>query len=264
MAASDDIFKLWSNSAKAFTEVGQDMADAWVKAVQPQKTPMEEGLEAWSDFVKAWAPGWDPSTAALGMRDAAATQNVFFQAFDPNTWMSDAPDQMRQIIAQFSNLPQFADLKFPGLDQTDMMQDMLAYQKAAKGFGDIMQQAWLRAYRDFTQQTGEIDWSSADMDDLTKQWLKIADGELLRTQASEGFLEAQKAMIQASTQLKQRQTEMANTWAKEVGLPTQEDLDDLAQIVTELRRDMRILRADVETNTAKPKADKKKAKKDKS
>ena len=243
MAAADDLYKMWADGAKAYQQAGQDVANAWVRAVQPRSDTMEDGMKAWSEFVKAWAPGWDPAAAALGVRDTAATQNVFFQAFDPSAWMSQAPDQMRKIVEQFTSLPQFADMKIPGMDQAAWMEDMLTYTQAAQDFGKVMQDAWLRAFNDFKDQYGTMDWSTADMNEMTQAWLKTADGELLRTQASRAFMDAQKSMIQASTQLKKRQTEMANQWAKEVGLPTQDDLDDLARIVHELRRDIRKLKA---------------------
>lgn len=242
---ADELYKMWADSAKSYQKVGQDMADAWARAVQPQKSAMDDGLKAWSDFVSAWAPGWDPASAALGMRDNAAAQNVFFQAFDPSAWMSQAPDQMRKIVEQFTSLPQFADFKLPGMDQAAWTEDMLSYSQAAQDFGQVMQDAWLRAFSSFQDQYGEIDWKSVDMSEMTQNWLKIADGELLRTQASQTFMDAQKSMIQASTQLKKRQSELANKWAKEVGLPTQEDVDDLARIITELRRELRAVKSEL-------------------
>ncbi|MEM0976079.1 MAG: poly(R)-hydroxyalkanoic acid synthase subunit PhaE [Pseudomonadota bacterium] len=244
---TDDLFKMWADGAKAYQQAGQDMANAWVRAVQPQQNAMDEGLKAWSDFVRAWAPGWDPASATLGMRDAAATQNAFFQAFDPSAWMSQAPDQMRKIMAHFTHLPQFADFKLPGMDQAAWGEDMLAYSQAAQDFGNVMQDAWLRAYGDFTDTYGAIDWSGANVEEMTQKWLSMADAELLRTQASRAFMDAQKSMIQASTQLKKRQSEMANKWAKDVGLPTQEDVDDLARMVTELRRELRQVKTELAT-----------------
>jgi len=241
----DDLYKLWAESAQSYQKIGQDMADAWVRAVEPQKSAMDEGMVAWSEFVKAWAPGWDPASAALGIRDNAAAQNIFFQAFDPAAWMSQAPDQMRKILEQFTSLPQFADFKIPGMDQAELAEDYMAYSQAAQDFGKVMQDAWLRAFSDFKDSYGDIDWQTADMDELTKSWLKTADGELLRTQASRGFMDAQKAMIQASTQLKKRQSEMANKWAKEIGLPTQDDVDDLARIISDLRRELRAVKAEL-------------------
>ncbi|MEM9717283.1 MAG: poly(R)-hydroxyalkanoic acid synthase subunit PhaE [Pseudomonadota bacterium] len=256
MSGADDLFKMWADGAKAFQTAGQDMASAWAKAVQPPKTPMEEGLEAWSNFVKAWAPDWDPSSAAFGMRDSAATMNLFQQAFDPAAWMSQAPDQMRKIMEQFTSFPRFADMKMPGMDQAAWAEDMLAYQQASQDFGQVMQDAWLRAFNDFKSTYNEADWGEIDPSELTQSWLKMADSELLRTQASQAFLDAQKAMIQASSQLKKRQNEIANQWAKEVGLPTQEDVDDLARIVTELRREVRALKSELAGDKPKKKAKK--------
>ena len=262
MSAADDFFKLWTNGASAFQQAGQDMADAWVRAVQPKQGDVDEGMQAWSEFVKAWAPDWDPTTAAFGMRDSAAAQNVFFQAFDPSAWVGQTPDQMRKILEQFTSLPQFADMKFPGMDQAALMQDMMAYSQAAQDFGKVMQDAWLRAFNAFKDQYGDVDWANADLNEMTQKWLKTADGELLRTQASQSFLDAQRSMIQSSTQLKKRQSEMANRWAKEIGLPTQEDLDDLVRVVQELRRDVRKLKDQMVEPVKEAKKPSKKGKKD--
>ena len=242
---ADDLYKLWVDNAKSCQKLGQDMADAWARAVQLQKTAMDDGLKAWSDFVSAWAPDRYPASATMGIRDSAAAQNIVFQAFGPCAWMSQAPDQMRKIIEQFTSLPQFADFKLPGMDQAAWAEDMLSYSQAAQDFGQVIQDAWLRAFALFKEKYGDIDWKFVDMNDLMQDWLKIADDELLQTQASQSFMDAQKSMIRASTQLKKRQSELANDWAREVGLPTQEDVDDLARIISELRRELRAVKSEL-------------------
>ena len=53
------------------------------------------------------------------------------------------------------------------------------------------------------------------------------------------FLEAQKQMIRASTEIRARQKDMAETWSEAWQMPTRTEVDDLTLMVYQLRRELR-------------------------
>jgi hypothetical protein len=48
-------------------------------------------------------------------------------------------------------------------------------------------------------------------------------------------------LLQAATEFRARQSEVADTIAAVLGIPTQRDFDDLTRQITELRRELRSL-----------------------
>jgi len=65
--------------------------------------------------------------------------------------------------------------------------------------------------------------------------------ELIRNQRTDGFLQAQKELLQAGLQLRSRQDDVAEAASAMFGLPTRKDFDDVTRQLTELRREVRTL-----------------------
>ena len=60
-------------------------------------------------------------------------------------------------------------------------------------------------------------------------------------QLVDGFLQAQKELLQAGLQLRSRQDDVAEAASAMFGLPTRKDFDDVTRQLTELRREVRTL-----------------------
>jgi hypothetical protein len=73
------------------------------------------------------------------------------------------------------------------------------------------------------------------------KWSEISNEELIRNQRTDGFLQAQKELLQAGLQLRSRQDDVAETASVMFGLPTRRDFDDVTRQLTELRREVRAL-----------------------
>ena len=73
------------------------------------------------------------------------------------------------------------------------------------------------------------------------KWSEISNEELIRNQRTDGFLQAQKELLQAGLQLRSRQDDIAEAASAMFGLPTRKDFDDVTQQLTELRREVRML-----------------------
>jgi len=245
----DQMFKFWQDGQDAFFNAQQDLADGFAKSMTQGFTPkptnmMPQGFDAWQGFVKAWAPGWDPATAmATGAADMMGkSRDAMFSLFDPSTWMAQSPEQLKTILQGIANAPQFADLVMPQGDMATAWAETVEFQEATAGFAKIMHEAWLRSYTEYSKAFSLEDLKSGKVKQALDAWLKIANKELLDTQASQDFMDAQKKLMSTATRLKKRQAEAAQKWAETYQMPTRSEIDDLTQIVTDLRRELRDLK----------------------
>ncbi|WP_044540023.1 poly(R)-hydroxyalkanoic acid synthase subunit PhaE [Bradyrhizobium sp. LTSP885] len=83
-------------------------------------------------------------------------------------------------------------------------------------------------------------------------WNQLANEELIANQRTEDFLVAQKQLLQAATEFRARQSDIADTIAAVLGVPTQRDFDDVTRQLTELRREMRALERRIGTSGEPP------------
>jgi hypothetical protein len=72
-------------------------------------------------------------------------------------------------------------------------------------------------------------------------WVDTANTALLETQRSEQYLQSQRELLKASTDLRLAQQEVAAFYSEVFGYPTRAELDDVHRSVTELRRELRAL-----------------------
>ena len=87
------------------------------------------------------------------------------------------------------------------------------------------------------QRAPAPDWREA-----FAKWSEISNEELIRNQRTDGFLQAQKELLQAGLQLRSRQDDVAEAASAMFGLPTRKDFDDVTRQLTELAsREVRAL-----------------------
>jgi hypothetical protein len=84
-------------------------------------------------------------------------------------------------------------------------------------------------------------WTEASKRFLETMSATGANEELIRNQRTDGFLQAQKELLQAGLQLRSRQDDVAEAASAMFGLPTRKDFDDVTRQLTELRREVRAL-----------------------
>lgn len=237
----DQFTKFWSDSQDAFFAAQKNMAENYGRAFAPKAEPVQDGISAWQEFVKAWAPSWDAS--AFVQPDAQKLgQDAFFALFDPSTWMTHAPEQMRKILESFSEYPKFADMNWGAGETAAQWQEVLDFQQAGAKFAEVMQDAWQRAYTRYSDEFALEDLQSGQMSDALDAWIKAANTELLETQASEIFMTAQRDLIRTGTALRQRQAKMAEDFAGIFQMPSRTEIDDLTKTVAELKRELRTLK----------------------
>jgi len=241
----DQMKAFWKEGQDAFFDAQKNMAENFGRAFAPKpKDPMSQSVEAWQDFIKAWAPGWDPAAMMQNqMKNQFESQkDAFYALFDPSTWMMQAPDQLRSILESVAQFPKLADMTMPQADGAENWKELLDFQQATGDFAKVMQDAWARTYEKYSTKFSLDDLKTGDISAGLKEWVKVANEELMETQASEEFMKAQRALIRTGNSLKQRQAKLAEAWSDAYQMPTRSEVDDLAKTVTELKREVRALK----------------------
>jgi hypothetical protein len=93
--------------------------------------------------------------------------------------------------------------------------------------------------------TGTSEAPGPDWREAFAKWSEISNEELIRNQRTDGFLQAQKQLLQASLQLRSRQDDVAEAVSTMLGQPTRKDFDEVTRQLTELRREVRALERQV-------------------
>ena len=119
----------------------------------------------------------------------------------------------------------------------EMRQRLASYNAVASA-------PWTEASKRFLETmsaVGKGETSVPDWREAFAKWSEISNEELIRNQRTDGFLHAQKELLQAGLQLRSRQDDVAEAASAMFGLPTRKDFDDVTRQLTELRREVRAL-----------------------
>jgi polyhydroxyalkanoate synthase subunit PhaE len=158
-----------------------------------------------------------------------------------------AGNDLADAIERMAKGPRLADVvdfdrKLAGAAAawSDLQAKLAAYQLVAS-------RPWLHAAEQYKPSEPDAGGWRGRLD----AWNQLANEELIANQRSEDFLVAQKQLLQAATEFKERQSEIADTIAAVLGLPTQRDFDDVTRQLTELRREMRALERRINSSDAR-------------
>lgn len=252
---------LWQQSQEAFVsaqkEIGEQFQQSLNQMAGTGRSNANDPIAAWQNLIKAWVPAWNqgqaPSVNWPSDLDFRKGHQAFFELLDPQKWTHYAPEQLRVMLERIAHGPQFADLVMPQQQVADAWRESLDYQKAASDMSAVMQSAWTSAYGSYSENYSLEDLQSGEVNEALNAWLKSANEALLEAQGSSEFLDAQKRMIRASTEIRARQRDMAEVWSDAWQMPTRTEIDDLSRTVHLLRRELR----EVKRELAKLKSDQK-------
>lgn len=271
--------------AKAFT-------DAWTAQVQAVMKTQEQAGKAVADGMQAMASGAFPATpnvpadlsasvaelsragqsvtelwsAATAMSSTLATlvpsapgrdtpvEAAFQKMVDPQGWMSGM-GEMDNVLGRMAEGPRLADLWEVERRHARVLTAWMNVRRRGLEHNAVLLEAWLKAGRRFSEQMAGLTKSAGQRPDAKAAlalWTDTANQQLLETQRSEPFLQTQAAMIRASTELQTAQQELVEYFGKQYGFPTRTELDDVHRTVTELRREMRVMRRDQRVVAAQP------------
>jgi hypothetical protein len=202
---------------------------------------LKAASEAFQKLMLAWKDLPATMTREGEKPDDRITAELLQRIFDPREWMS-ATGFMDDSIKRLSEGPQFADFgqierKFLALTKawTELRTASIEHQT------NVLD-AWTKAAGEFAGKLNEAATKGKPIgsrSDIVAMWVEIANRRLLEAQQTQRFLETQRNLLRASTELRIAQQELADFYSEVCGLPTRPDIDDLARMVVELRREVR-------------------------
>ena len=257
-----------SDFTKTFFDFWKAQGDAFVKAQEQAGRALADGMQAMAagrmptfqmasddDLAKAnqamqdlWSAAGSLSAALLSKmplsNGSETVETTFRHMLDPRTWLA-AGGEMDEVLSRMSQGPRFADLWDMERRYARVMHAWGEMRRRSLEHNAVVLQAWTRAGSQFAKELADRsggDQPRPDNQAMIALWSRIANVELIETQRSEAFLEAQSAMIRASTELRLAQQELVEHAGKQYGFPTRTELDDVHKSVTELRREFRALK----------------------
>ena len=259
---------LWSRGAEDFAAAQQtmlrDMAERMGKPVDgaralPAGMPDAEALmAAQREYSRLWGSAVEVSqTVARAVQEGSPPDPLVTQMlgkiFDPRPWFS-SNDDMDGELRRLAEGPRLADLWQVERRLLNVFNAWTALRRRSLEHNTVMLEAWLKAAAAFAKELnqkaerGEVleSWRA-----VLALWVESANTALLETQRSDAYLESQRNMLTASTELRLAQQEVAEFYSQMFGYPTRAELDDVYKTVTELRRELRALKRDAQEGPAK-------------
>jgi hypothetical protein len=250
---------MWARGGKDFAAAQQsilaDMSRRMPEVASGQAGSAPGGLaepQGVAAANEAFATLW---TSALGLSQSITRimqqgnkpdpliAEVLSKLFDPRAWFSSLGG-MDEALQRMAEGPRLADLWDTERKLLNVFNAWAALRRRSTEHNTVMLEAWMRAAGSFAKTLNE----KADRKETLGSWREVlalwvetANAALLETQRSEKYLETQREILKASTDLRLAQQEMATFYSEVFGYPTRGELDDVHRTVTELRRELRAL-----------------------
>jgi len=249
---------LWNQSGKAFVTAQQSLFTGMVdtmaktsgmgeKASFQTFTPDMQGFEtARQDFSKLWSSASELSAALTKNLQGADQTNphvaeMLAKIFDPRGWFSGA-NEVDQTLQRMAEGPQLADLWNTERKFLAVFNAWVAMRQKSLEHNKVMLEAWMKAAGAFAKtlnQRADKGEALESWREVLALWVETANEVLLETQRSEAFLNTQRDLVKASSDLRLAQQGLAEFYSEMFGYPTRTELDDVHRTVTELRRELR-------------------------
>src|SRR6478752_448471 len=222
-AASAESPPHWADLWQSFSESSKQIVEVWSSSMAPFM------LARLLEYPGGFAVGNEMSVAIEKMAQGPRLADVWDidrkMALVFGAWM-----EMRQKLANYNAIA--------ATPWTEASKRFLEAMSAAAAGGSNSPPNWREAFA---------------------KWSEISNDELIRNQRGEGFLHAQKELLQSGLKLRSRQDDVAEAASEMFGMPSRKDFDEVTRQLTELRREVRALSHKVSgqersTRSTRPKA----------
>ncbi|MCP3464062.1 MULTISPECIES: poly(R)-hydroxyalkanoic acid synthase subunit PhaE [unclassified Bradyrhizobium] len=204
----------------------------------------ESQANPFGPIVAQWMESWRAmagATAGIGETWSNSMLPFIVKRAAESGFGMTAGNDLAEAIERMAKGPRLADVldfdrKLAHLTAawSDLQGKLAAYQVVAA-------KPWMRAAQQFSARQPDGKAKDAGWREHLGAWNELANEELIANQRTEEFLVAQKQLLQAATEYRARQSEIADTIAAVLGIPTQRDFDEVTRQLTELRREVRAL-----------------------
>jgi len=248
---------LWTKSGAAITAAQQtmikDLAGKMaipapimvpLQAFSATNPNLQSAADAFQKLMVAWKDLPSTVTSKGGKPADHITAALLQKIFDPREWLN-ATGFIDETVRRLVEGPQFADFGHIEGKLAALMTAWAELRTASIEHQTHVLSAWTKAATEFATKLNEAaskGTSLGSRSDLVSIWVEIANRHQLEMQTMPAVLETQLKLLRASTDLRLAQQELADLYGEVLGLPTRAEVDDLARMVSELRRELRATR----------------------
>jgi hypothetical protein len=152
-------------------------------------------------------------------------------------------NEMSDAIEKMAQGPRLADVWDIDRKMTLVFGAWMEMRQKLANYNAVTAAPWTEASKKFLEamQTAGGSNSLPNWRDAFAKWSEISNEELIRNQRGDGFLHAQKELLQSGLKLRSRQDDVAEAASAMFGMPGRKDFDEVTRQLTELRREVRAL-----------------------
>jgi polyhydroxyalkanoate synthase subunit PhaE len=249
--------QMWGRSGKDFA-VGNlfaDMSKRMAEAAGQQPGPWPAGffqppelVSASETFAALFKSALEASQSITRTMEQGKTTDplvaeLMSKLFDPRAWFSSIGG-IDEALQRMAEGPRLADLWDTERKLFNVFNAWTALRRRSLEHNTVMLEAWMRAAGAFAKTLNEKanrNETLGSWREVLALWVETANTALLETQRAEKYLNSQREILKASTDLRLAQQELAAFYSEVFGYPTRAELDDVYRTVTELRRELRKL-----------------------
>lgn len=251
--------ELWGQGGKSFMTAQQnmlrDMAERFAKPAEGAAAGTQTNFfdpaamgQANEAFGRLWSSALELSQTFTrnlqqGKEPDPLVSGLLGRIFDPSAWFAGS-DGMDAALNRLAQGPRLADMWNTERQMLAVFNAWTALRRRSLEHNTVMLEAWLQAAGSFAKMLNEKaarNEALGSWRELLALWVETANKVLLETQRSEGYLNSQRELLKASTDLRLAQQEVAEVYSDMFGYPTRAELDDVHKALTELRREVRAL-----------------------
>jgi class III poly(R)-hydroxyalkanoic acid synthase PhaE subunit len=251
--------ELWGQGGKSFMAAQQnmlrDMAERFGKPAEGAAAGMQTNFfdpaamaQGNETFGRLWSSAAELSQTFTrnlqqGKEPDPLVSGLLGRIFDPSAWFAGS-DGMDAALNRLAQGPRLADMWNTERQMLAVFNAWTALRRRSLDHNTVMLAAWLQAAGSFAKmlnEKAERNEALGSWRELLALWVETANKVLLETQRSEPYLNSQRELLKASTDLRLAQQEVAEFYSDMFGYPTRAELDDVHKALTELRREVRAL-----------------------
>ena len=240
---------LTAAQAQLFKDMSERMGKAFMlplQAMNPAAANLSEAGEKFREFIESstkLSQALTPAAAKSAASDGV-TIELLQKIFDPREWLS-ATGYMDESVRRITEGPKLADLGHVERKFLVLMNAWSEVRAQSAQHSLHVLEAWSKAANEFASKLNETIAKNGSLSaraDIVNLWVEIANRHLLAAQRSEPFLETQRKLLRASSDLRIAQQDVGDFYNELLGMPTRSEIDDLSKTVTELKREVRAAR----------------------
>ncbi len=263
----------WSAQATTMLGMQQTMARSMAQGMQAMvaggqasgsadAASSPELAQAGEAMAQLWSAATGLSTELAGrltqINDGSgAASEMLERIANPRYWLAGTPE-MDDVLARMVDGPRLADLFDVERRYGNVMRRWAELRRTGFEHQRVLLESWMQTSQKFmTELAGRssADGKPLEIKHVVALWTEIGNRQMLETQRSDAFLRSQRDTIRASTELRIAQAELSEHIGKQYGLPTRTEMDDVHRTMTDMRRELRRTRRELDTlKQAKPAA----------